>query len=165
MTAISQPDRRIRFRIGINIGDVIADGTDLHGDGVNIAARLEAECPVGGICVSRTVRDHVHGRLDLTFDAIGELTLKNIARPVEAFVVRLDQAAQEPTTDTTPAAPADSAAHSLACRTYGAAACRSRRNGVVAVSKRRDRPVYNSGLADAFTYDDPGLHPTERWSV
>ena len=59
------PDRRIRFRIGINIGDVIADGTDLHGDGVNIAARLEAECPVGGICVSRSVRDHVHGRLDL----------------------------------------------------------------------------------------------------
>jgi adenylate cyclase len=96
------PDRRIRFRIGVNIGDVIADGTDLHGDGVNIAARLEAECPVGGICVSRTVRDHVHGRLDLTFDAIGELTLKNIARPVEAFVVRLDPAAQEPATDAKP---------------------------------------------------------------
>jgi adenylate cyclase len=97
------PDRRIRFRIGINIGDVIADGTDLHGDGVNIAARLEAECPVGGICVSRTVRDHVHGRLDLPFEAVGELTLKNIARPVEAFVVRLDPAAQEPATDTMPA--------------------------------------------------------------
>jgi adenylate cyclase len=88
------PDRRIRFRIGINIGDVIADGTDLHGDGVNIAARLQAECPVGGICVSRTVRDHVHGRLDLAFDPIGPLTLKNIARPVEAFVLRLDQAAE-----------------------------------------------------------------------
>ena len=88
------PGRRIRFRIGINIGDVIPDGTDLHGDGVNIAARLEAECPVGGICVSRTVRDHVHGRLDLTFEAIGPLTLKNIARPVEAFVVRLDPAAE-----------------------------------------------------------------------
>jgi adenylate cyclase len=87
-------DRRIRFRIGINIGDVIPHGTDLHGDGVNIAARLEAECPVGGICVSRTVRDHVHGRLDLAFEPIGELTLKNIARPVEAFVVRLDPAAE-----------------------------------------------------------------------
>ena len=80
------PDRRIRFRVGINIGDVIPHGTDLHGDGVNIAARLEAECPVGGICVSRAVRDHVHGSLDLTFEAIGPLTLKNIARPVEAFV-------------------------------------------------------------------------------
>ena len=88
------PDRRIRFRIGINIGDVIPDGTDLHGDGVNIAARLEAACPVGGICVSRSVRDHVHGRLDLAFEPIGELTLKNIARPVEAFVVRLDSASE-----------------------------------------------------------------------
>ena len=95
------PDRRIRFRIGINIGDVIPDGTDLHGDGVNIAARLEAASPVGGICVSRTVRDHVHGRLDLAFEPIGELTLKNIARPVEAFVLRLDPgaAAQAPMHD------------------------------------------------------------------
>jgi class 3 adenylate cyclase/TolB-like protein/Flp pilus assembly protein TadD len=83
------PDRAIRFRIGINIGDVIADGTDLHGDGVNVAARLQAECPPGGICVSRAVRDHVHDRLDLVFDRLGELSLKNIARPVEAFVLRL----------------------------------------------------------------------------
>jgi adenylate cyclase len=84
------PDRRIRFRIGINMGDVIPDGTDLHGDSVNIAARLEAASPVGGVCVSRSVRDQVHGRLDLEFEPIGELTLKNIARPVEAFVLRLD---------------------------------------------------------------------------
>ncbi len=55
------PDRAIRFRIGINIGDAIADGTDLHGDAVNVAARLQAECPPGGICVTRAVRDHVHG--------------------------------------------------------------------------------------------------------
>jgi TolB-like protein/class 3 adenylate cyclase/Tfp pilus assembly protein PilF len=94
------PDRRIRFRVGINIGDVIAHGTDLHGDGVNIAARLEAECPVGGICVSRSVRDHVHGRLDLAFEPIGTLALKNIARPVEAFVMRLDADAQRPVTET-----------------------------------------------------------------
>jgi adenylate cyclase len=82
------PDRTIRFRMGINIGDVIADGTDLHGDGVNVAARLQAECPLGGICVSRAIRDHVHGRLDLMFDELGTLSLKNIARPMEAFVVR-----------------------------------------------------------------------------
>ena len=88
------PDRRIRFRVGINTGDVIAHGTDLHGDGVNIAARLEAECPVGGICVSRAVRDQVHGSLDLDFERIGALTLKNIARPIEAFVLRLDPAAE-----------------------------------------------------------------------
>jgi TolB-like protein len=61
---------------------------------VNIAARLEAASPVGGICVSRSVHDHVHGRLGLTFQPIGELTLKNIARPVEAFVLRLDLATE-----------------------------------------------------------------------
>jgi adenylate cyclase len=87
------PDRAIRFRIGINIGDTIADGTDLHGDAVNVAARLQAECPPGGICVSRSVRDHVRGRLDLAFEELGELNLKNIAYPVEAFVLRLDRLA------------------------------------------------------------------------
>ena len=59
------PDRGIRFRIGINLGDAIADGTDLHGDAVNVAARLQAECPPGGICISRSVRDHVQDRLNL----------------------------------------------------------------------------------------------------
>jgi adenylate cyclase len=82
------PDRAIRFRIGINIGDAIADGTDLHGDAVNVAVRLQAECPPGGICVSRAVHDHVHDRLDVGFDGLGTLNLKNIARPIEAFVVR-----------------------------------------------------------------------------
>jgi adenylate cyclase len=77
------PDRAIRFRVGINIGDAIADGTDFHGDVVNVAARLQAECPPGGICVSRSVRDHVHGRLDLAFEELGPLNLKNITRPVE----------------------------------------------------------------------------------
>jgi hypothetical protein len=90
------PDRAIRFRIGINIGDAIADGTDLHGDAVNVAARLQAECPSGGICVSRAVRDHVHGRLDLSFELLGTLSLKNISQPVEAFVVRLGERAAQP---------------------------------------------------------------------
>jgi adenylate cyclase len=87
------PDRAIQFRVGIDIGDAIADGTDLHGDGVIVAARLQAECPPGGICVSRSVREHVHDRLDLTFEALGALSLKNVGRPVEAFVVRLDDTA------------------------------------------------------------------------
>ena len=81
-------ERAIRFRIGINIGDAIADGTDLHGDAVNVAARLQAECQPGGICVSRSVRDHLHGRLDLAFEELGALNLKNIARPVEAFALK-----------------------------------------------------------------------------
>src|SRR5271169_6643743 len=90
------PDRAIRFRVGINIGDAIADGTDLHGDAVNVAARIQAECPPGGICVTRAVRDHVHGRLDLAFEELGTLNLKNIARPVETFVLRPDAAATAP---------------------------------------------------------------------
>ena len=90
------PDRAIRFRVGINVGDVIADGTDVHGDVVNVAARLQAECPPGGICVSRSVRDHVHDRLDLVFEELGALNLKNIARPVEAFVLKLDAAVTTP---------------------------------------------------------------------
>jgi predicted ATPase/class 3 adenylate cyclase len=97
------PDRAIRFRFGVNVGDVIADGTDLHGDTVNVAARLQTECPPGGVCVSRSVRDHVHGRLNLAFEALGLLHLKNIARPVEAFVVRLDAG---PHADMPPAEPA-----------------------------------------------------------
>ncbi|HME19774.1 MAG TPA: adenylate/guanylate cyclase domain-containing protein [Acetobacteraceae bacterium] len=90
------PDRSIRFRIGINIGDAIADGTDLHGDAVNVAARLQAECPPGAICVTRAVRDHVHGRLDLVFAGLGTLNLKNISHPVEAYVLQLDGGATIP---------------------------------------------------------------------
>ena len=68
-------DRAILFRVGIDLGDAIIDGTDLHGDAVNVAARLQAECPPGGICVSRAVRDHVHGRLDRQFEELGHLKL------------------------------------------------------------------------------------------
>ena len=96
------PDRSIRFRMGIDIGDAIADGTDLHGDGVIVAARLQAECPPGGICVSRAVRDHVHDRLDLAFEALGALNLKNIARPVEAFALRPSTTATPDTTESLP---------------------------------------------------------------
>jgi adenylate cyclase len=91
------PDRTIRFRVGINVGDVIPDGTDVHGDVVNVAARLQAECPPGGICVSRAVRDHVQDRLGLAFEEFGPLKLKNITRPVEAFVLRLETAKVTPT--------------------------------------------------------------------
>jgi adenylate cyclase len=90
-------DRAIRFRVGINLGDAIADGTDLHGDAVNVAARIQAECPPGGICVTRPVRDHVRDRLALVFEELGPLNLKNIARPVEAFMVRPTEKIKSPT--------------------------------------------------------------------
>jgi len=87
------PDRRIRFRVGVNIGDAIADGTDLHGEGVNIAARLQSMCPPGSVCVSRAVRDQMREWSDLTFEDLGAFTLKNIARPVEAFLLRAENLA------------------------------------------------------------------------
>ena len=103
--AAAQPDRAIRFRMGINIGDAIADGTDLHGDAVNVVARLQAECPPGGICVSRAVRDHVHGRLGVTFAERGVLHLKNIARPIEAFVLQPRASATSPVVKPLPEKP------------------------------------------------------------
>jgi adenylate cyclase len=84
-------DRTIRFRVGINVGDVIPDGSDVHGEVVNIAARLQAECPPGGICVSRAVRDHVQGRPDFAFEELGALKLKNISRPIDTFMLKLDR--------------------------------------------------------------------------
>jgi len=78
-------DKRIVFRIGINVGDIIIDEADIHGDGVNVAARLEAMAEPGGICVSRKVRDEVRDKLDLAFEDMGEHKLKNIMRPVRAF--------------------------------------------------------------------------------
>jgi adenylate cyclase len=81
--------RRIEFRIGINLGDIIKDGLDVYGDGVNVAARLEALSAPGGICVSRVVRDQVRDKLNFGFDDRGEQQVKNIARPVRVFDVNM----------------------------------------------------------------------------
>ena len=83
-------DERIEFRIGINLGDIIVDGTDIAGDGVNVASRLEALAEPGGICVSAAVREQVHGSLGVGFDDIGEQQVKNIMRPIRVFRVALD---------------------------------------------------------------------------
>ena len=80
-------DKRIAFRIGVNLGDVIAEAGDIFGDGVNVAARLEALAEPGGICVSRVVRDQVRDRLDLGFEDLGEQQVKNLARPVRGYRV------------------------------------------------------------------------------
>jgi adenylate cyclase len=86
------PDRRVRFRMGVNVGDAIPDGMNLHGEGVNIAARLQTVCPPGAICVSRIVRDQVRNRLGLGFKELGAISLKDIARPIEAFLIELEPA-------------------------------------------------------------------------
>src|SRR6516165_6603263 len=78
-------ERRLRFRIGINLGDVIADGDDIYGDGVNIAVRLEGLAEPGGVCVSGTVRDHIGDRLPYAFEDLGDRSVKNIVRPVRVY--------------------------------------------------------------------------------
>ena len=82
--------RQIRFRIGVNLGDVIVEGDDIYGDGVNIAARLEAMAEPGGICISGTAFDHAVHKVDVGFAGLGEQRLKNIADPVRAYRVLLD---------------------------------------------------------------------------
>jgi len=81
------PDNRVELRIGINVGDIVVEDGDIFGDGVNVAARLEALAEPGGICVSARVQEDAAGKLDLAFDDIGEQQLKNIARPVRAYRV------------------------------------------------------------------------------
>jgi adenylate cyclase len=104
-------DISLVFRIGLHLGDLIVEGDDLYGDGVNIAARLEAEAPPGGIIVSRAVCDAVEGRLKARLHPLGELALKNMERPIQAFRVEWE-AADWPI-------PAASAAAALPAPTYG----------------------------------------------
>jgi TolB-like protein/class 3 adenylate cyclase len=93
----SPEHQRIIFRVGINLGDVIVEDGDIHGDGVNVAARLEGIAEPGGICVSAVVREQVEGRFDCAFDDLGEQALKNIARSVRVYRVRLATAETAPT--------------------------------------------------------------------
>ena len=91
------PDHRIEFRMGVNVGDVIVQGEDIFGDGVNVAARLESIAPIGGIAVSQAVRDHIGKRLDLIFDDMGERRLKNIERPIRVYSISLDRPSTQET--------------------------------------------------------------------
>ncbi|HEX4615402.1 MAG TPA: adenylate/guanylate cyclase domain-containing protein, partial [Stellaceae bacterium] len=90
-------ERRLRFRIGINLGDVIADGDDIYGDGVNIAVRLEGLAAPGSVCISGTVRDHIGDRLPYAFEDIGAQSVKNIARPVRVYALHPEGIAGLPT--------------------------------------------------------------------
>jgi adenylate cyclase len=95
-------DRRIRFRIGINLGDVIVEDDDIFGDGVNVAARLEALAEPGGLCVSRMVRDQVRDKLAYAFEDLGEQNVKNIARPVRVYALRPEAVADLPASSVPP---------------------------------------------------------------
>ena len=106
------PDNRLRFRIGINVGDVMVKDGDIFGDGVNIAARLESLAEAGGICISRGVRDHVRKMGRYAFEDLGEQSVKNIGQPIRAFRLRSADAvdavpepdAEPPVAATTPPA-------------------------------------------------------------
>ena len=151
------PDCAIRFRVGINIGDAIADGTDLHGDAVNVAVRLQAECLPGGICVSRVVHDHVHGRLDLGFEALGALNLKNIARPVHAYMLPPDAIAALPASDPAPlqAVPATTLANDdVHFLKFG-------RQSAIAVLPFRNYALSDEPFADGLT--DELINALSRW--
>src|SRR5580765_5883818 len=80
-------DRLMLFRIGINLGDILVEGEDILGDGVNVAARLEGIADPGGICISSSAYDQVRGKVPVEFTDLGEQTLKNIARPIRAYAV------------------------------------------------------------------------------
>jgi len=88
-------ERRIEFRIGVNVGDIIVDGSDMWGDGVNVAARLEALAEPGGICISGRVQEDVRGRVDAAFQDMGERRLKNIAHPVRVYRSRPEETAEK----------------------------------------------------------------------
>jgi class 3 adenylate cyclase len=83
-------DRRMLYRIGINLGDILIEGDDILGDGVNVAARLEGIAEPGGICISSSAYDQVSGKVAVEFTDVGEQTLKNIARPIRAYAVVRD---------------------------------------------------------------------------
>src|SRR5271170_5357803 len=81
------PNRQVRFRIGINLGDVMLHGQDLLGDGVNVAARLQTAAQPGGICISGSVHDQISNKLSLSFQSLGEMNFKNIQRPIRTFSI------------------------------------------------------------------------------
>jgi adenylate cyclase len=91
-----EKDRRMQFRIGINVGDVMLKDGDIFGDGVNIAARLEGLADPGGICISRGIHDHVMKKLPFGFEDLGEQSVKNIAQPVRVYRLILDGRASDP---------------------------------------------------------------------
>src|ERR1700678_3797402 len=88
--------KRIVYRIGVSLGDVLIEGDDILGDGVNIAARLEGICEPGGVLISSTAYDHVRGKIEAEFVDLGEKDLQNIARPVRIYAVRTNDASIAP---------------------------------------------------------------------
>src|SRR5689334_9959829 len=103
LNAALPDDIRIEFRIGINVGDIVVEDGDIFGDSVNVAARLEGLAEPGGICVSARVQEDAAGKLDFAFEDIGERALKNIARPIRVYRLRISTAPAPPAVQAMPA--------------------------------------------------------------
>ena len=141
-------DKAIVFRIGLHLGDVIVEEDDIYGDAVNVAARLEAEAPPGGIVVSRAVCEAVQGRVKATFHALGDLDLKNIVRPIRAF--RVEWSAQD--------WPASKAEPVIAIRSQGSAKDGAPRLSLVVlpftnIGGDSDQEYFADGVTDSLTTD------------
>ena len=120
--ALLRLDQRLHYRIGINLGDVIASGDDVYGDSVNIAARLQTAADAGGICISGSVHDQVKGRLACSFVSLGDQTFKNIADPVPVWRIEMEAVAPPPRSRLRPLAAGAAAALVLAAAAAGWAA-------------------------------------------
>jgi len=137
-------ERQIRLRIGVNLGDVIVEEHDIFGDGVNVAARLEGLAQPGGICISRTVRDHIRDKLVYPFEEMGEQSVKNIARPVRVYGLRPEAVAD---------LPAPSVPSPLSTSQPVVAALRQpqQRSGAAIFRGRHHRGCYNRSIAGRGT--------------
>ena len=135
------PDRRIEFRIGINVGDIVVEDGDIFGDGVNVAARLEGLAEPGGICVSARVQEDAAGRLDLAFEDMGEQALKNIARPVRAYRVVTAAGSASMRASSGPRASRQAVDRGAAVRQY------ERRSGAGIFRRRHGRGDHHRALA------------------
>jgi len=150
-------ERRLELRLGVNIGDVIVENGALYGDGVNVAARLQALAPAGGLCVSRAAVEQIQGKLDIAFVPLGPQTVKNIARPVEAFALSPAAVAALPRRDL-PRRPA----RRRAWRVPVAAALGALVLALAGYRLWSPHADAAAQLADALTTHEPGLDPERR---
>ena len=156
----------ITFRAGINLGDVIIDGDDIYGDGVNIAARLEALAEPGGICISRVVRDQIRDKLAYPFEDMGEQSVKNIARPVRAFAMGASVVASIPYEEMPPQS--DSAQrrfHLAACYCWSMPLRRDRPRLHGLVDLAQGKSTQNRGGVDDIGQSTSKLCPFEHLST
>jgi class 3 adenylate cyclase len=148
-------ERRIRLRIGVNLGDIIAEGDDIFGDGVNVAARLEALAEPGGICISRTVRDHIRGKLPYAFEDMGEQNVKNICSTGAGLCAAYQSSRRSADGERTARGANLAARHCATAVDRRAALCQPQRRPGAGIFRRRDhRGSDDRSVADRGQFRD-----------